>query len=78
VVLPGVFCLLYLLLVVPPFAPFFLPGDVSVYLLNAARMLNEAIYKDFFQFTTPGTELAYLALFRLFGARAWVPNAMLL
>src|SRR5207244_1073371 len=53
-------------------------GDVTVYLLNAARMLEgQAIYKDFFQYTTPGTELVYFVLFRLFGPRAWIPNAML-
>jgi hypothetical protein len=33
------------------------------------------IYRDFFQFTTPGIQVVYLALFELFGARAWVPNA---
>jgi hypothetical protein len=77
--LAGVFCFLYLLLFVPPVGPFFLAGDVSVYLLNAARMLHgQVIYKDFFQFTTPGTELVYLALFRWLGARAWVPSAMML
>lgn len=48
----------------------FLPGDVSVHLLNAARILDgETIYRDFFQFTLPGTELVYLALFKLTGPR---------
>lgn len=53
-------------------------GDQAVSLLNAMRMLQgQMIYRDFFQFTTPGTELVYLALFRLCGVCAWIPNAML-
>lgn len=75
----GSAALLFLLLFVPPRTAIFLPGDVSVYLLNAQRMLEgQAIYKDFFQFTPPGTELVYLILFRLLGPRVWVPNVMLL
>ncbi|HEV2472328.1 MAG TPA: hypothetical protein VGS41_06670, partial [Chthonomonadales bacterium] len=64
---------------------FFLPhwpvlsrGDQTIYLLNAARMLQgQLIYRDFFQFTPPGTELVYSTLFRLFGVRAWIPQALL-
>jgi hypothetical protein len=52
--------------------------DQSFYLHNAARMLDgQMIYRDFFQFTPPGTELVYLGLFKLFGVRAWIPNATL-
>jgi hypothetical protein len=39
---------------------------------------GQVIYRDFFQFTLPGTELVYFALFKLLGPRAWVPNVMLL
>jgi len=75
----GATAFLSLLLFTPLCASVFLPGDVTVYLLNAARMLQgQTIYRDFFQFTPPGTELVYLTIFRLFGLRAWVPNAMLL
>jgi hypothetical protein len=50
--------------------------DEGFYLHNATRMLDgQMIYRDFFQFTPPGTELVYLALFKLFGVRAWIPNA---
>jgi hypothetical protein len=50
--------------------------DEAFYLHNAARMLDgQMIYRDFFQFTPPGTELVYFSLFKLFGVRAWIPNA---
>ena len=56
---------LYLSVFIPPATPIYLPGDASVYLLNAQRMLEgESIYRDFFQHTLPGTELFYLALNR--------------
>jgi len=67
------------LLFTPAGVTIFVPGDVRLHLLNAMRMLEgQAIYTDFFQFTTPGTELIYLVLFRVCGPRAWIPNAMLL
>lgn len=69
---------LYLLFFAPLRTPIYLPGDVSVYLLNAQRILHgEVMYKDFFQFTPPGTELVYLSLFRLLGPCIWIPNVML-
>jgi hypothetical protein len=53
-------------------------NDQSLYLHNATRMFHgQMIYRDFFQFTPPGTELVYLGLFKLFGVRAWIPNATL-
>jgi hypothetical protein len=71
----GGFAFLYLSLFVLPCAPIFLDGDQAVYLLNAMRMLEgQLIYRDFFQFTTPGTELVYVGLFRLLGPRAWIPH----
>jgi hypothetical protein len=70
---------LYLDLFVLPATPIYDPNkDQLLNLHNATRMLDgQMIYRDFFQFTTPGTELIYFALFRLFGVRAWIPNAML-
>jgi len=48
-------------------------------MFNAKRMLEgQVIYRDFHQFTLPGTEVFYLGLFRFFGARNWIPNAMLI
>src|SRR5207245_9270339 len=77
--LVGTTFFLFLLLFTPFRAAIFLPGDASLHLLNAQRMLRgQVIYRDFFQFTPPGTELVYLSLFRLFGPRVWIPNFMLL
>jgi hypothetical protein len=54
-------------------------GDQFVFLSNACRMLDgQVIYRDFFQFTPPGTELVYWALFKLFGVWCGIPNVMLL
>lgn len=53
-------------------------NDQSLYLHNAMKMLDgQVIYRDFFSVTPPGTELVYLGLFKLFGIRAWIPNATL-
>lgn len=53
--------------------------DQSLYLHNATKMLDgQMIYRDFFQFTPPGTESVYFGLFKLFGVRAWISNATLL
>ena len=38
---------------------------------------GEMIYRDFFEFTFPGTQLVYLMLFKLVGVRSWIPNVML-
>jgi hypothetical protein len=70
---------LYLDLFVLPATPIFVDdSDQLLHLHNATRMLDgQMIYRDFFQFTFPGTELVYLALFKLFGVGAWIPNVML-
>jgi hypothetical protein len=58
-----------------PRAPF---GDQSIYLQHGSRMLaGERIYRDYDHFTLPGTDVLYWGLFRLFGVRAWIPQAML-
>jgi len=54
-------------------------GDSTVFMNDARRLLEgEAIYRDFFQFTTPGAPVVYWALFRAFGVRAWVEDAVML
>ncbi|HEV2444447.1 MAG TPA: hypothetical protein VGS58_00935, partial [Candidatus Sulfopaludibacter sp.] len=54
-------------------------ADQSIYLLNSRRMLEgQVIYRDFFQFTPPGTETLYWMLFKLWGVRAWIPEGALL
>jgi hypothetical protein len=72
------FAALYFQLFIFPNVPLLAQGDQSIYLLNARRMLHgQVIYRDFFHFTLPGTESTYCLLFKLFGVRAWIPNAML-
>jgi hypothetical protein len=72
----GVF--LYLEVFVLPATPPLATGDQSIYLHNATRLLEgQIIYRDYDHFTLPGTDVLYAALFRLFGVRAWIPQAML-
>jgi hypothetical protein len=70
---------LYLQLFIVPATPRAAVGDQAIYLHNAARMLEgQLIYRDYDHLTLPGTDLLYAAFFRLFGVRAWIPQAMLL
>jgi hypothetical protein len=69
---------LYLQVFILPRTPILASGDQAIFLADATRMLRgQAIYRDFFQFTPPGTVVLYSALFRAFGIRAWIPEAML-
>jgi hypothetical protein len=59
--------------------PFLLGGDQALFWTNAQRLLHgELIYRDFLEFTPPGTDLIYLGLFRVLGSRIWVPNLVVL
>jgi len=59
--------------------PILLGGDQIFFWMDAKRMLlGERIYLDFFQFTPPGTDIVYLAFFKLFEARIWVTNLIVL
>jgi MFS family permease len=70
---------LYLQVFIVPDTPHVAAGDQAIYLHHAARMLDgELIYRDYDHFTTPGTDVLYAALFKLFGVRAWIPQAMLI
>ena len=79
-ILLGAIVYLYLLLfILPATTKSLLLDDQLIYLLNATRMLDgKMIYRDFFQFTTPGTEMMYFVLFKAFGPRAWVTRAVLI
>ena len=58
-----------------PATPFFYEGDHLIFLSDVMRMLGgEVIYRDFFQFTFPGTHLIYYGLFRIFGVHFAVLN----
>lgn len=80
VILFGGSIYLYLSLFALPATPFrFAGGDAPTYLLNASRMLRgEVIYRDFFQFTPPATEVFYFLVFKIVGVRAWIPNLVLI
>ncbi len=70
---------LYVQLFALPAIPRVATGDQSIYLNSAARMYEgQLIYRDYDQFTLPATDVLYLALFKLFGVRAWIPQFMLL
>lgn len=50
-------------------------GDPVLFLENAKRILGGQLpYRDYLQFTTPGTELFYATLIRIWHPRAWIPN----
>jgi hypothetical protein len=70
---------LYANLFVLPKTPLLLSGDQVYFWTDAQRMLfGEIPIKDFFQFTPPGTDVFYFALFRCFGPRLWVTNMVVL
>jgi hypothetical protein len=70
---------LYLSLFRLPSLPIYRLGDEAIYLENAVKMLDgQVMYKDFFQFTPPGTESVYVVLLKVFGVRMWVPKAVLI
>lgn len=78
-VLAGGFAFLYLSLFYLPDIPILLFTDQFTLLFDARQMLDgRMIYRDFFQFTLPGTQVVYFGLFKMFGARTWIPNAMLI
>jgi hypothetical protein len=59
--------------------PYLLGGDQVYFWMNATRMQQGAlIYRDFFQFTPPGTDILYFLAFKTFGPRIWVTNAIVL
>jgi hypothetical protein len=79
VVLLGSCIYLYANLFASATTPYLLGGDQQVFWMNAQRLLHgELVYRDFFEFTPPGTDLAYLAAFRLFGSGVWVTNLVVL
>ncbi len=68
---------LYSFLFIPPFLPAEILGDHLLYLAPGQRMYQgEMIYRDFFEFVTPGTALVHFFLFKLFGLRLWIPNLL--
>jgi hypothetical protein len=78
-VILGCAAFLYVNLFARPGTPFLLGGDQVYSWMDAQRLLyGERVYRDFFQFTPPGTDLVYLGVFELFGPRIWTPNLVVL
>lgn len=72
----GVGVFLYLFLFKFPATPFFGDSDQSIFLYEAERMFNgEVMYRDFFEFTLPGTQALYAFLFSIFGLSYWIVGA---
>jgi hypothetical protein len=70
---------LYALLFVPPFIPIDHGIDGLILGADGKRMFEgQMMYRDFFQYTTPGTVLVFFFLFKLFGLRVWIPDLTLL
>lgn len=64
---------LYFFLFELPATPFFGDADQSIFLYEAERMFNgEVMYRDFFEFTLPGTQVFYALLFGVFGVKFWI------
>src|SRR5690606_18616617 len=63
----------------PPFTPFFYEADHLIFLYDADRMVRgDVIYRDFFQFTFPGTQILYFLLFQIFGPEYFVLGLMVI
>ena len=70
---------LYAFLFVPPLIPIDHNIDGLILVTDGKRMYEGAtLYRDFFQFTTPGTPLVYFLLFKLLGLQLRIPDLTLL
>ena len=70
---------LYANLFVLPKTPILRSGDQTYFWTDGQRMLfGERPYQDFFQFTPPGTDVFFFALFDWLGPRIWVTNIAIL
>jgi len=66
---------LYLVAFIFPCTPIYQGDTAAIWILDATKMLEgQVIYRDFFEFMLPGTQIFYEILFKLFGLRAWIPN----
>jgi hypothetical protein len=68
---------LYLNAFIFPHTPIYQGGTAAIWILDATKMLQgQVIYRDFFEFSLPGTQVLYLLLFKWLGVRAWIPSAV--
>jgi len=67
---------LYLRTFLFPSTPFIAHDDQIFFFARALNILHgRVLYRDFFEFVPPGTDLLYSAGFRLFGVHAWLLQA---
>ncbi len=60
-----------------PATPILIEADHLLFAYEAARMYNgDVIYRDFFEFTLPGTQTLYTLFFAAFGMRYWIIPAL--
>ncbi|MCO6511251.1 MAG: hypothetical protein J5I65_10720 [Aridibacter famidurans] len=70
------FVFFYTLVFELPATPFFWESDHLIFAYEGWRMyLGDTMYRDFFQFTFPGSQLWYALMFTIFGAKHWIINA---
>ena len=73
------FIYLYLTVFRLPATPIFFENDHFIQMYDAVRMMEgEVMYRDFFQFTFPGTPVWYALLFNIFGQKIWLLNATII
>ncbi|MFT3746431.1 MAG: hypothetical protein QM785_19325 [Pyrinomonadaceae bacterium] len=70
----GVF--VYLLVFKLPFTPFLNEVDHHMFLYEGMRLFDgDVMYRDFFQFTFPGSQAWYWLMFSIFGLKYWILSA---
>lgn len=78
-ILVGIAAYLYIDLFVFLHVPVLQGDDQVFFWTNAQRMLfGERAYLDFFQYTPPGTDLLFFAVFKLLGLHIWALNLTVL
>ncbi len=67
---------LYLRTFLLPATPIVAHDDQTLFFARAVHILHgQVLYRDFFEFVPPATDLLYAAGFRLFGVHAWLLQA---
>ncbi|MBX3245523.1 MAG: hypothetical protein KF685_13805 [Acidobacteria bacterium] len=63
----------YFLVFIFPFTPIFSETDQLIFIYEGSRLLHgDVMYRDFFQFTFPGSQTYYYAVLSVFGERYWL------
>lgn len=71
VIASGIFA--YVLTFRLPFTPFLIEADHHIFLYEGMRLVDgDVMYRDFFQFTFPGSQVFYWSMFSLFGLDYWI------